>query len=122
MEGSKYKIKYDFKCDHDSEGFSAEEIKKEGLGGCDALFCCSILRQPDGSVSHNFFSADGDHEGEELDSMEKFKVFGSLASNLAEDKGLLEWQRLIAEYTTHSIRKVILTGIFLKDISGEEND
>jgi hypothetical protein len=78
-----------------------------GDGGCDAMMVVSIIRGPDGAVSHAFPSRDGD-TGEELAPIELFKAWSALAHTLAEQADLPAWQKAIARDAFERVRQTAL--------------
>lgn len=100
--GHKYRIKYDIKVDCGE--FTRDEIKKEGVGGCDAFIFFSIIYPEDGSYSQTFYSSDGRNEGRALGSSELWKVWAMMTKNLVDRKDdLPEWKYLIADSTMEMI-------------------
>lgn len=117
MNAHKYKLRYELRASYSKEGFTAEEVDKEvpddewdeiGRGGTDALYCCSIIKPEDGSLSYSFFPlADSVSP---LTPVDIFKLFGTLANSLSKDENLPQWAREIANQTGEAIQKRILGG------------
>lgn len=75
-----YKIKYTL--EHEYGNFKADDLIKEGKGGCDAYIFTSILYHDDGSYSVKYFSrCDGN---ESLSPEEEFKAWVLMGSRIEE--------------------------------------
>lgn len=106
----KYKTKY--KLETEFGEFTAEEIRKEGNGGCDAYIFFSLIFPEDGSYSQTFFSFDGRNEGKALEANDLWKVWAMMSKNLMDrKKDLPEWKYIIAEATFEMIREIITSCI-----------
>lgn len=100
-----YKVKYNFQCEFGN--FSKQEVKDYG-GGTDAWIFVSMLYPEDGSLSLGIVSKDGRNpEKEGLDSIEIFKAWILLASELAKDNELDLFRQNFAKQVFESFREII---------------
>jgi hypothetical protein len=90
--------------------FPAEEVKREGWGGTDAMILISIRRGPkphSGAKSFAIISADGWTKGECPDT-ELFQALSMLAKRVADGTGAPLWQREMARGVFEAIRSETL--------------
>jgi hypothetical protein len=79
----------------ESGEFPAEEVKREGVGGTDAMVLISIRRGPKAHHGHKsmlVMSVDGYTNGECPDS-ELFQALSALAKRVADGREAPLWQR-----------------------------
>lgn len=112
-------LKYDVDFQCKKKGFTGEEIKAEGKGGCDALAFVSIIREGEevfeGSKSFAMFSMDGFTEGEIPDS-EWFQIMGMIATKVMDSPDVPAWQNLIAQ-SFHEAVKDVVTGTRVRKVN-----
>ncbi len=101
----KYKTKYNLISK--AGEFTSEEIRKEGIGGCDAFIIFSLIFPEDGSYSQTFFSFDGRNEGKKLNPNDLWKVWAIMTKNLIDQKkDLNSGKFFIAETTFEMIKEL----------------
>lgn len=105
MSNNIYKIKYDFEIGD----FTKKELNETGSGGCDAVILHSILFDESGASSYCIIDKDG-RTNKPLPSMEVFKAWVMMASELGDDEDLPEHERQFCRDVVESIRSVILGG------------
>lgn len=100
-------LKYDMNFEAKKKGFTAEEIKASGQGGCDALAFISIIRGGEevheGGKSVCLFSFDGFTEGEIPDT-EWFQVMSFIAFRILESNDVPQWQKDHAQKFVDGVR------------------
>ena len=78
MSDDKFRYNLLWKCVPKPDGVTVDEVP-EGWGACTAMVFLSIIREPDGGLSTNFFPIDGEvasDEGEPVsDSLDYDEVF-----------------------------------------------
>jgi hypothetical protein len=86
---------------------SKEEVP-EGYGACDAVIVHSLLRPPDGSLSHMVLSLDG-RTGKELSADELFEAWIAMSHALAQMTDLSAAKRKVALIPFTIVRGVIFS-------------
>lgn len=96
-------------------GFSEDEVKESGCGGCDALLLVSINRDGlpahSGAVSYRIVSVDSTvntKEGllEPIPDTEVFQIMSVMAHELMS-KNIPDWQRKIASWVFRTVKSVM---------------
>lgn len=95
-------------------GFSKEEIKKSGCGGCDALLLVSINRNGlpahSGDVSYRIMTADStvspNEQLQPVPDTEVFQIMSVIAHQLMT-KDIPDWQRKIASWVFRTVKNVM---------------
>ena len=112
----RYLLKYKIEIEQNKDGFTKEEIIKDGqdFGGCDALMLVSILRdnkEPhNGAKSMVFVTRDGSKDREEeIPNTEVFQIMHHLARYSMDQVDLPQWQRDIAKETHEKIKETVLS-------------
>ncbi len=98
-----YKIRYDFNLEIGD--FEKEDAGDKGL--TDALFFVSCVYSEDGSYSQMPFSRDGRLNGP-ISNADIFKIWITLAANIAKFDDISEGKRLFAERTFEDFRTALL--------------
>lgn len=101
----KYRLKYDLKTE--AGLFTSAEIKKNNLGGTDALIVISMVFSEDGSYSQMINSFDGRNDEMPVSDNDLFKVWILLAKRLGESQTLPTMKRAQANDTFESFQKII---------------
>jgi len=97
-----YKIAYNVKCGR----FTESELRKNDLGGCDAIIIHSILFLEDGSRDQIIISSN--EEDDSLSSLELWKSWVMMAAKLLERKDLSTGKRIICKKVFDAAKKDIL--------------
>lgn len=107
MSNHRYRLTYDVQ--PQPKGLLKEEVPK-GKSAADAIMMASIIYPEDGSLSVLFISRDGRPEAapsHELAPHEIFKIWGMLASRLANNPALAAGQRALCESVWNVICEVV---------------
>ena len=101
----KYKLQYEFK--PKAGEFTAEEVRKSGLGGTDAILMFSCIYPEDGSLSVSHSSFDGRNDGKPMVSSEVFKMWLMMGRHLSQAKDLDGFQQDLAAYPIDNYYKMM---------------
>lgn len=101
MSERTYAIRYDV---HNGE-FKKAEVEAQGLGGCDQILICSILKAPEKWVSYLWISSDG--RGQEMHAKDKFKAWAMLARQLVDDSSLDPMSKEICRKSFEEVKQLI---------------
>ncbi len=106
MSEQRYAVKYDLTTETSKDGFTKQEILKDGKGGCDAFILTSIIRT-DGATSYKTVTLDGRRKDKELQGHDLAGAWGIMAGHIAEDPTVAQDIRAIARGALAKMRETV---------------